>query len=359
MKRIAFKNSSVCRSLPMAVAAFALVAGFLTPFTSHAGHHFETKLAQEHPQYDMTDVYAFRSHEPGKTILIMNANPTTKAGQADFGKDGLYNLHFGFDRQLKSGHTFTFKFDGSQMQMSWHESANPELGAQGEVKSSGAIGETIECSSGVRWWAGAIHEPFAGNGLGLGAFREAVAKGEFQPELFNNGDQANVLFDGKHVSSIVMEVPNKYLGTKIFYYGTTAWYDQDHWHQVNRIGHVLLPHLYMLTPPYKNAENETRPVTDEERREWVKSTIESFARVSGHKDATAYAEEMSKVIMPDVVPYVIGTEAHYGVYHLNGRKLSDDAMDTAVHILCGRQIEDYVRPTGNYTGSFPYVVPSN
>lgn len=359
MKRWMLKRSTMSNSRRAVVALVAITACVLTPFTSYAGHHSDTKLAQEHPQYDLTDVYAFRAQEPGKTVLIINANPTTKAGQADFGKDGLYNFHFGFDPELKSGRTFTFKFDGSKMHMGWLKSANPKLGTQGDVKSSGAIGETVDCPSGIRWWSGAIHEPFAGNGIGLGAFKEAIGKGEFKPELFNNGDKANARFEGKHVSSIVMEVPNKYLGKKIYYYGTTAWRDHDHWHQVNRIAHVLLPHLYLQTPEHKNAENEGRPVTDETRREWVKSTIEQFAKVTGaQKDPTAYAEKMSKVIMPDVVPYVIGTEAHYGVARLNGRKLSDDAMDTAVEFLCGRFIEDYIHPTGNYQLLFPYVKPS-
>lgn len=71
------------------------VAGQL-PFAS-AGHHFESKMAQQHPQYDLTDVYAFRATEPGKTVLFPR-----------FGKNGLYNFHFGFDRELKKGRTFTF-----------------------------------------------------------------------------------------------------------------------------------------------------------------------------------------------------------------------------------------------------------
>lgn len=328
------------------------------PVLSQAGHHFETKLAQEHPEYDMTDVYVFRSTEPGKTVVVMNMNPQTAAGKAGFGTSGLYSFHAGFDRDLKSGRTITFKFDGEKMHLGWIDSANPQLGTQGDVKSSGAIGETVNCPSGIRWWVGPIHETFAGNGLGLGAFKEAVGKGEFKPELFNNGDKANALFEGKFVSSIVIEIPNKYLGSKIYYYATSAWYDHDHWHQVNRIAHVLLPHLYLETPEHNKAENEGRPVTDGERRQWVLATVEKFHRVAGHTDAKARAEKIADVIMPDVVPYIIGTEAHYGVAWLNGRKLSDDAMDTAVELLTGRFIEDYIHPTGNYQHAFPYVLPA-
>lgn len=137
-------------------------------------------------------------------------------------------------------------------------------------------------------------------------------------------------------------------------------YDHDHWHQVNRIGHVLLPHLYLDTDEHNKSENEGRPVTDHMRRAWVKDVIQNFATTcGGQKNPSEYAENMAQMLLPDVVPYTIGTEAHYGVHHFNGRKLSDYAMDTAVHFLCGRQVEDYVRPTSNYTNAFPYLVPSN
>jgi mono/diheme cytochrome c family protein len=325
---------------------------------SYAGHHFESKLALEHPQYDMTDVYVFRATEPGKTVVIMCMNPTTQPGKADFGKSGLYSFHFGHDRELKDGRTITFKFDGAKMNLGISQGANPKLGEQGEVKSSGAIGETVECPSGIRWWSGAVNDPFFGNGIGLQAFKAAVEKGEYKPELFNNGDQSNALFGGKQVSAIVMEVPDEFLGKKIYYYATSAWYDHDHWHQVNRIAHVLLPHLYLDTPEHNKAQNEGRPINDKMRRQWVNDVVLKFAKASGRKDAAAYAEKITNLIMPDVVPYVIGTEASYGIAWLNGRKLSDDAMDTAMELLTGRFIDDYVRPTGHYQHDFPYLVPS-
>lgn len=345
--------------LRLAASVLGLLSVLCVARPAVAGHHFESKIAQEHPQYDMTDVYVFRAKEPGRTVVVMCGNPSTQAGKADFGKNGLYSFHAGFDKEAKTGRTITFKFDGEKMHLGWVESADPKPGTQGEVKSSAAIGESIECPSGIRWWSGVIHDPFFGNGLGLGAFKEAVGKGEYKPELFNNGDKANALFDGKYVSAVVMEIPNKYLGKKIYYYATSAWYDHGHWHQVNRIAHVLLPHLYLETPEHKTAENEGRPVTDGERRRWVRETIEKYHRAAGYSDASTRAERISNVIMPDVVPYIIGTEAHYGVAWLNGRKLSDDAMDTALELLTGRFIEDYIHPTGHYQHEFPYVKPGS
>lgn len=341
-----------------AMALLGLIAGNMSS-ACRAGHHFETQLAQEHPEYDMTDVYVFRAKEPGKTVVIMCCNPTTKAGEAAFGKSGLYNFHAGFDRETKSGITFTFKFDGQKMHLGRIDNANPTLGTQGEVTSSGALGDTVICPSGIRWWVGPIREAFCGNAIGLSAFKEAVDKGEYKPELFNNGDQANALFHGKYVSAIVMEIPNKLLGSKIHYYATSAWYDHDHWHQVNRIAHVLLPHLYLETPEHNKAENEGRPVTDSERRKWVLATIEKYHKAAGYKDAAERSEKISHIIMPDVVPYVVGTEANYGIAWINGRKLSDDAMDTALELLTGRFIEDYIHPTGNYQNEFPYVIPAS
>jgi hypothetical protein len=338
------------------IAVLALTLCAVAP--TYAGHHFDSKFAQEHPQYDMTDVYVFRAQEPGKTVVVMCANPTTQAGKADFGKDGVYSFHAGFGRECKTGHTITFKFDGEKMNLGWIESADPKLGEQGVIKSSGAIGEVVSCPTEIRWWAGAAHDPFFGNGLGLGAFKEAVGKGEYKPELFNNGDKSNALFAGKHSSVIVMEIPNKYLGEKIYYYGTSQFFDHGHWHQVNRIAHVLLPHLYLDTPEHITAENEGRPITDNMRREWVKSTVEKFHKAAGYEDAATRAEKITELIMPDVIPYIIGTEANYGVTRLNGRKMSDDSMDAALELLTGRFIEDYIHDTGHHQVSFPYVIES-
>lgn len=100
--------------------------------------------------------------------------------------------------------------------MAWIESADAKLGEQGEVKSAGELGKAIDCPSGIRWWTGAVKDPFFGNGLGLGAFKAAVGEGKFSPEAFNNGEKANALFAGKIASAMVVEVPNKYLGKKIF-----------------------------------------------------------------------------------------------------------------------------------------------
>ena len=64
MKLSMLTDSTMSNSLRVVVALVAITACVLTPSTSHAGHHSETKLAQEHPQYDLTDVYAFRAQEP-------------------------------------------------------------------------------------------------------------------------------------------------------------------------------------------------------------------------------------------------------------------------------------------------------
>lgn len=114
------------------IASLAILAS-LAGVPAYASHHFETPLAREHPQYDLTDLYVFASDRKGSTTLMIDANPQTakdsKQGDAAFGADGIYNIHVGADRKLSSGHTYTFSFNDGSVTVSKVDGANPDLDA--------------------------------------------------------------------------------------------------------------------------------------------------------------------------------------------------------------------------------------
>ncbi len=187
-------------------------AGSILSFSAAAtaGHHFETALAQKHPQFDLQDVYAFMASAHGKTAFVMTFNPQGKAGSSDtFGKNGLYHFHVGEDTTMTKGKTFTFQFINDHVHGYLADSASPKFGVKGKEFGQADVGRTEACGNGIRFWTGTVEDPFTGNGAALGAFKEAVNKGNYDENTFSKspGD----LFINSICGAIVFEVPNSML----------------------------------------------------------------------------------------------------------------------------------------------------
>ena len=266
------------------------------------GHHFDTELSRKIPQLDLTDVYVFPSDVAGKTTMILVANPKSQPGAEDnFSSSALYNFHAAADKDMTAGKTFTFRFNGRELSVGVVEGAVVELGDEGTKIGSANLGEITVFTNGVRVWTGTVRDPFFGNQIGLRGFKSAANEGVFMLTAFDNAQNA---FAHSIASAIVMDIPNAMLSETVYYYGTSAWYDHGHWHQVNRIGFVLMPHLYLSSNDENSVKNSDPVTTDRSRRESVARTIERYARLAGgQRDARAYAEEMADMLLPDAVPY--------------------------------------------------------
>jgi hypothetical protein len=124
---------------------------------------------------------------------------------------------------------------------------------------------------------------------------------------------------------------------------------------------VLVPHLYLFstTDEQRSSRHEHPPALDSQYQALAAETIEKYARLAGFQsDPVAYAKRIAESILPDAVPYRIGSQAHYGIAGANGRKLTDDAMDAALSWVVGAAVNDGVnQPEGRVSSSFPFVVP--
>ncbi|MGB0155567.1 MAG: DUF4331 family protein [Verrucomicrobiales bacterium] len=340
--------------------------------SAHAGHHFETKLAQENPQYDTQDVYVFQApegqapegqapegqaSEGKKTVFVMTFNPQGKAGDTTtFGNDGLYHFHIGEDAAMTKGETLTFQFTGDEVRAFLSQEAFPEPGVTGELLGISKISEVKDCEKGIRFWVDTVHDPFTGNGAALGAFKQGVNEGKFNPKAFS--DHPGDLFGESVCGGIVFEVPNAHLPKTLYYCASTSKnLGEDHWHRINRIGHVLLPHLYMEGNENLTSYNGGTIVEDATRRPLAVATIKKFATAAGaQKDPEVYAEKIAEMLLPDAVPYTTGTEATYSLPKINGRKLSDNAMDTAMEMLVGKPFPAHSGEPKKFRVTFPYLI---
>jgi hypothetical protein len=325
------------------------------------GHHFSTELARSHPQLDLTDVYAFESDRPGRTCLVLIVNPKSEPEAGDnFSGDAIYKFHLGADKLNNSGLTYTARFRSGVMAVGRLEFSQNGLGLAGNALGETRLNKVAELAGGLRCWAGAVRDPFFGNQNGLRELREAFAKGELDLDAFKRHPGESP-FDRIVSSAIVLEIPNALLPPTIYYFASVEWHDEGHWHQANRVGYVLVPHLYLFstTDEERSRRHEHQPALDSQYRALAEETIEKYVRLAGFQsDPAAYSKCIAESILPDAVPYRIGSKAHYGLEGANGRKLSDDAMDAALSWVVGGPVNDGVdQPADRVSSSFPFVVP--
>jgi len=78
-------------------------------------------------------------------------------------------------------------------------------------------------------------------------------------------------------------------------------------------------------------------------------------------DPRGYGQAVAAELLPDLLPYVIGTPATYGFAVRNGRPLADNAPEVMLSLVTGTAIPSGLKPaaTGHLrTAVFPYVLPA-
>ncbi|MGB1199339.1 MAG: DUF4331 family protein [Thalassotalea sp.] len=347
LKKIASTSALV---LTLGIAATTSIA--------YASHHFESSLAQTYPQYDLTDMYVFDADTQGYTAFMMDVNPTTgRDGKAMFGENGVYSFHIANSSDVNGeGLTITAHLEGGKLVFGLANGANPAVGAKGTKVGSTALGKSQKFSNGMRVWAGAARDPFVGNSAGLIAFSQKLAKGELDLTTYNAGVD---LFAGFNTSAIVVEVPNTMLPKQINVYASSAMYNVDKWEQVNRLANPLVTHLFMADNKMEVSEHVGhRPDMDQTRRYAISSRVLRAASLDGKiSDPVKYADSVAAKLLPDMIPYSVGTKASYTFKKINGRAPTDDAMDTVLSLFIGREVTDHANTFDRHPVKFPYLVP--
>jgi hypothetical protein len=330
--------------------------------TSLASGHFIAGLQGQFPAYDLNDTWVFQSSRDGYTTIISSANPSAP-GQpgpisgVTFGDEGLYNLHISQDGEFSAGLTLTFDFDGDSVSVGKIGAPNADVGEAGDALGSGAVGETVELDGGIFVWTGRGQDPFFGNGIDLAEFSANRAAGKFTPEVF---EKSGDLFTGATASFIVADIPNEMLGAEIKVFTTTSVPYQDGWAQVSRHANVLFPYIFFAdTPTVQEDHEQHRPDEDVAmRRKALVNNAFWAVSVSGGQDGNemTYANQVADAVMPDVLTYKPGTEAGYNPGSLNGRGLSDDAMNTVLGMFAGTLVDDHADDPKRYSAEFPYIV---
>jgi hypothetical protein len=341
-------------------SSLVIVLGLLAPTTpTYASHHFESDLAKTHPQYDLTDMFVFDAKSRNYTTFMMNVNPTTgTTGNAAFGDKGVYSFHIAKDKQVsEGGMTITAHLNAGKMVFGLSDGANPAVGTKGKMFGEASVGKKAKFKNGIRVWSGAARDTFVGNSEGIiGFMTKLLGKGEFDLSTFDKGVD---LFKDFQSSVIVVEVPNKMLPKNIYVYASSAMYNKDQWVQVNRLANPLLTHMFMANNPMEVSEHiQHRPDFDSTRAYAVSGTVLRAVTLDNKKsNPVAYADSVAAKLLPDMIPYNVGSKAVYSFDKINGRKPTDDAMDAVLSIFVGRKITDNANTFDRHPKDFPYVKP--
>ncbi|MET7422604.1 DUF4331 family protein [Dactylosporangium sp. NPDC005555] len=330
-------------------------------------HHLDSPAARRDVRLDISDLYVFRG-ERG-TVFVMNVNhsiATEVTGHrvpAGFHPDAQYEFKVDTNGDAIEDLTFRFTFDGPALRLhglAGTHATHPE--ARGTLLAEGDVGTTVEGPDGLRLWTGRAGDPFWIEPGVLHAVGHALTDGT-RADLPSTARAQN-LFAGHTVYSIVLELPDRQLP---YPHSVNVWArtnlatDAGGWRQVNRAGHPMIHPLFTQFHEDLGDElNATEPADDAANygklfADTVAAVVAAYGTAT---DPGAYGASVAARLLPDVLPYTVGTPAVYGFNGFNGRSLTDNAPDvmfslaTNTPVTIGLGSDSVTSPPRQ---QFPYV----
>jgi hypothetical protein len=336
-------------------------------------HHLDTPLAAQNGQLFIDDLYVFPGD--GSTVFLMdvNSNVTGVYAQPGFHPEARYELKVHFDGADYEALTYRVSFgepgpDGRQplrLRLLAGDDAREDE-AVGEVVLEGRTGEAAS-AGGVRIWAGRAQDSFYVDLSLLSLVNGAIAKDSAVDLSGWRPEQAKNSFAGTSVESIVLEVthedPRLRPGARIgVWCATKLATDAGGWRQVNRGGFPMMwPIFWPDDTDFSNPANTRHPAQDfAAEGGHLAGHVAAVVAASGTvDDAEAYGQAVARQLLPDVLPYEVGTRATFGFAGRNGRPMADNAPEAMMSLVAGTAIPSGLRPPvakDQRSGTFPYVV---
>jgi len=337
-------------------------------------HHLDTPLARQNGRLYIDDLYVF----PGErgTVFVMDVNSTVTGDdvQPGFHPEARYEFKVHFDDAGYEDLTYRLAFDEAgpdgRQAMTVHTLTGAEArddGATGTQILAGMTGEPAN-QDDVRVWAGRIGDPFYVDLAELNAINAAVNNGTRVDASAWSPDKATNSFAGTTVESIVLEVshddPRLRPGVRTgVWCDTKLATDAGGWRQVNRFGHPMMwPIFWPDDTDFSNPANDRHPSVDfDADGSYIADKISAVVSANGtSEDPRGYGQTVARQLLPDVMPYQVGTPATYGfAAELNGRTLADNAPEVMFSLVLDRATTSGLTPSvceQLRKDTFPYVV---
>ncbi|MEV4313542.1 DUF4331 family protein [Actinocrispum sp. NPDC049592] len=332
-------------------------------------HHLDSPIARQDARLDISDVYLFRGEQG--TVFVMNVSHSLAGQQArGFHPEAMYEFKIDGNgdavEELTYRVTVTDRDELTLRCLIGADAADPF--AQGTVVASGPVGSTVEGPDGLRLWSGEAGDPFWIEPDVLHAVGHAFQDGTKIDLSGWEPAKARNLFAGHTVYSLVLEVPDAVLlpfaknERRIGFWGlTTLATDAGGWRPVNRAGLPMIHPLFaQFNEDLGNHLNETKPADDVENygKQLTDKVARMVAATGTAQDPRAHAETFVARILPNLLPYTIGTPAVFGFAGWNGRSLTDNAPNvmfslagnSPVALGIGRE-----SVTAKPSGTWPYL----
>ncbi|MEU9472081.1 DUF4331 family protein [Streptomyces avermitilis] len=337
-------------------------------------HHLDSPAARADARLNISDVYVFPS-EIG-TVFVMNVSSDAAGPDAPKGFHPEARYEFKIDGSGDAVEDLVFritfatpdKYGAQPMELSQIVGdQGSDDDASGTGLLNGATGQALTTSNGLRLWAGQASDPFWMNPAVVEAVGQAFLHGTDVAVPEQDLSKAKSLFSGLKVYSIVLEVPDSELLALTGAQHMNVWAvtalatDAGGWRRINRCG------LPMVSPIFAQFDddlaerlNQTPPADDV--RAFSKEITDLVTAVVAARgtaaDAHAYGHDIAERVLPNVLPYTIGTPGVFGFARFNGRTLTDNAgevmfslvTDSALSIGLTKEAVD-----APPTRSFPYV----
>jgi hypothetical protein len=337
-------------------------------------HHLDSPVARQDVRLDITDLYVFRGETGTAFVINVCHSIAGDIPTPGYHPEGRYEFKVDLDGDAVEDLTYRFSFgertpDGEQTYelqlLTDGQAADPH--ATGTVLARGRTDEETRGEGGVRVWAGQAGDPFWIEPAVLHAVGHALHDGTTVDLTDWSPSQATNLFAGHTVYAIVLEVPDHEFSAAAPDGRIRAWAvaslatDAGGWRSINRVG---LPMIHPLFTQYDedlgDRLNTGRPADDFTThgdvviRE-IAGTVAAYGTAG---DPDAYADRLAHRLLPNVLPYTVGTAAVFGFADWNGRSLTDNAPDvmfslaanTPIALGIGRESVTHAPTTG-----FPYV----
>jgi hypothetical protein len=340
-------------------------------------HLLDSSLARQDTRLDITDVYVFQGSVG--TAFVMGVN--NSAAWADAPPGFCPNAHYDFRIDLNGDaiEECTFRVVFGQGEYGRHQPLElralagadaRDHTASGRLMAWGSTRATIVGAHGVKLWAGLAEEPFYVEPTVLAMVRRAVLSGCALDLSSTHPATAVNAFAGTSVYTIVLEVPESFFSgsldaeKRIGFWGTTTLAtDAGGWRPINRMGLPMVQTLFNPPDDDRSSEyNTTHPFDD--RANYGDLFAGLVARVVAAQgtadDPQAYGESVVRLLLPDVLPYRVGSAASFSFAGLNGRGLTDNAPEVMFSIVTNRAISDGLsrrHADGAPTAEFPYLRP--
>lgn len=353
---------SKARLTTAALAMVVLTVG-AAPFLASGADHLESPNAKANTALDITDIYAFDAANASKTVLVVNVNPLAGVvSGTKFATNGEYRINVDKTGDAVADDVYRITFanggpDGKQ---------KVTLRRNGSTLLRGTTGNTSN-AGGAKLFAGVRDDPFFFDLASFLRWRDPDGDGAYTytgPTAFDGVD----FFAGTNVSSIVLEIPDAWLGASAGVWATT----HRNGSLVDRMGKPALATVFMNPfggEDQKDPYNQTAPSAD------VATWGGQFTAVLDVFNSTPTAEAITGLLLPDVLHLDVGNlgtstgtsfTGDKAGNILNGRTLAEDVIDLELFVVTGGLEGAAVLSTDGvdandraFPGTFPYLAPRN